>query len=185
MLDLQYRCIFIPQRRAAGTAIIKAFGKTSEIGGLRNPGWHAYNDGVLSSMWRVHPPFFVFSAVRNPFDRLVSGWKMLGISRNRSLRDVLENPPVAGYGYQHLVRQQVDTLRSRRGRLVTHDLVRYESLQADFDRICDRLGKPRVELTDEPPAERANEYRDYFDDRSRALAEKLFADDLRAFGYSF
>src|SRR5262249_24812417 len=130
--------------------------------------------------------YFVFSAVRNPFDRLVSSWKYLKPYRWQDLVDVLKNPPREGRDYRHMTRPQAAILKDpQTGQLVTHDLVRYERLQTNFDRICDRLGKPRVPLARENPSRRFGGYRIYYNREARRLAEALFAEDLALFGYEF
>ena len=186
MYDLRYRCIFIHQRKAAGTSIIRAFGKTPSFPlGIKNPEWHWFNNGVLGRGWAYRPPFYVFSAVRNPFDRVVSAWKFLKATRDRPLEEVLLHPPSSSYVHVHLTRPQIASLRTADGSLVTDDLVRFESLQADFDRVCDRLGKPRVLIPHANAGPREAGYRQYFNAESRRLAEELFKDDLETFGYDF
>ncbi len=182
MIDHRYRTIFIHQRKCAGISIIRAFGVAP-----RTVEWNAYNDGVLTLNWEWRDrSYFVFSVVRNPFDRLISGWKYLKRMRDRTLLDVLRNPPKSGLDYRHLTRPQVAILRDpNSGHLVAGDLIRFESLQADFDRICDRLGKPKVPLGHDNPSSRTAGYRDYFDTETRKLAEDMFADDLATFGYTF
>ena len=67
------------------------------------------------------------------------------------------------------------------------EILRFEHLQEDFDRIAGRLGAtgpleiPRVNAT----AARDRDYREYYDDGSRRLVETLFAPDLERFGYRF
>jgi hypothetical protein len=183
MLDHTHRCIFIHQRKAAGSSIISAFGYTSA-----DEAWHTYNNGVLTTDWDERPAgYLVFSAVRNPFDRLISSWKYLKAYQDRSLREVLENPPRKGHDFRHLTRPQVAMLKHPgTGQLVTDDLVRYESAQADFDRICTRIGKVPITL----PRSNVNhgrerDWRSYYDDHTRELAASRFRDDLETFGYSF
>ncbi len=91
MIDHSYRCIYIHQRKAAGSSVIATFGLTPQ-----DDNWHAFNDGVLGKEWRrrtdERSSYFVFSTVRNPFDRVVSGWQYLKPLKHLSLREVLENP---------------------------------------------------------------------------------------------
>ena len=62
--------------------------------------------------------------------------------------------------------------------------VRFESLQQDFDTVCDRLAKSRMHL---PPANVGAhpDYHSYFDDECRTLFEQRFARDIAAFGYRY
>jgi hypothetical protein len=186
MIDHAYRCIFIHQRKAAGASIISSFGLTTA-----DANWHLYNSGVLSPEWRKRTPaerrYFVFSVVRNPYDRVISGWQYLEALRDRSLKAALEKPPRRGHDYRHFTRPQIALLRNRRtGKLVTDDLIRFETCQEDFDRICDRIGKPRRALGWHHLNEaRDRDYRRYYDDETRALVSTMFREDIETFGYSF
>jgi len=183
MIHHGYRCIFIHQRKTGGVSIISAFGLSSE-----DKEWHHYNDGVLGDyIWDRRPNYFVFSTVRNPFDRLVSGWLYLGETRSRPLIDVISDKKPTDLVHRHILRPQIAILRHPdTGALVTDELIRYETLQTDFDRICGLIGKPRTQLpTKNVGKRRRRDYRTYFDDETRALAEELFRDDLDAFGYEF
>jgi hypothetical protein len=70
------------------------------------------------------------------------------------------------------------------GRCVTDFLIRYESLQPDFDTVCDRLATSRVTLPRINVGDHLD-YRTYFDDECRTLFEQRFAGDIAAFGYSY
>ncbi|WEK51162.1 MAG: sulfotransferase family 2 domain-containing protein [Candidatus Kaistia colombiensis] len=182
MLDRASKSIFIHQRKTGGVAVIGAFGYTPD-----SPDWHAYNNGVLDKGWEARPAgYYIFTTIRNPFDRLISAWKYLESTRNRGLLEVLLNPPQEGADYRHLTRPQVAILRDTAGNLVPDYLMRFEHLQEDFDAVCDRIGKPRTALRKVNVGDaRERHYRPYFNVDTRHLAETLFRDDLDAFGYSF
>ncbi|MEZ0374186.1 MAG: sulfotransferase family 2 domain-containing protein [Candidatus Sericytochromatia bacterium] len=189
MISHQYRCIFIHQRKCAGTSIIRSFGIEPQ---MRE--WHLFNDGVLAPEWAeflaTGKPYFVFSVVRNPFDRVVSAWKYLESTKTRSLATALADPPRPeqgdGHDYRHFTRQQVEILRpAGSSELATDYLIRYEDLQQDYAEVCARIGKAAQVLPWLNPTPRERDYRGYFDASSRRLAEALFAEDLQVFGYSF
>lgn len=180
MISRQHECIFIHQRKCAGTAIIQTFGLLPG-----NPDYHFMNDGVLSPDYARRPAdYFVFSVVRNPWERFVSGWKYCASTRSRTLRDVLLDSPQEGHDYRHLTRPQVDILFDAQDRCITDFLMRYESLQRDFDTVCDRLAKSRATLPRTNVGEHLA-YRSYFDDECRTLFEQRFARDIAAFGYRY
>ena len=186
VIDHSYKCIFIHQRKCAGISIIRSFGITP-----RQRKWHSLNDGVLSEepdKWEntiiQYPHYLVFSVVRNPWDRFVSGWKYCRSTRQRDLIDVLRSLPVEGHDYRHVTRLQSAILYDRNGFPVFHELMRFETLQSDFDRVCDRLGKPRIHLPHSNRADRGD-YRTYFNSESEALFATIFKRDIEMFGYSF
>jgi hypothetical protein len=185
MVSNRYRTIFIHQRKCAGMSIIGSFSMTPQM-----PEWHLYNDGILDPAWaqRSAPEedYFVFSAVRNPFDRLVSAWKYLKATRDRPLEEVLADPPRLGHDYRHFTRPQCAILRNPAdGSLIVHDLIRFESLQADYDRVSKRFAKQHCQLPRVNATQREHDWRKYFTPPARALAETMFAEDLAAFEYAF
>jgi len=70
MLYHRYRCVFIHQRKAAGTSIIVSFGVKS-----KQPEWHLFNDGTVSGEWRqrseLAPEYCVFADGRLAPDYLL------------------------------------------------------------------------------------------------------------------
>lgn len=184
VISHQYQCIYVHQRKTAGSSIIHSFGLT-----LKDPDWETYNDGVLSpgydSMSESVSWYFKFTTVRNPFDRLISSWKYLSATRTRTLEDVLRNPPLEGHDYRHLTRPQTAILVNRDGELIVDFVIRYEALQEGYDQVCDLIGKPRMPLPVVNATTRNRDYRTYFNPVTRSLAEDHFKDDLSTFGYEF
>jgi hypothetical protein len=107
---------------------------------------------------------------------------------------------------------QYDFLFDEQGRLLVDFVGRYESLQADFDTVCARLGipptplphenrslaeKPRIRTVKELTTalrrwlwnlERRHtfpHYTQYYDDESREFVAQLFRKDIETFEYSF
>ncbi|MGH8519156.1 MAG: sulfotransferase family 2 domain-containing protein [Panacagrimonas sp.] len=178
MISHPDRCIFLHQRKCAGTAIKEAFGLRTE-----DSDWHTYNDGVLDPAFAERPAgYLVFSIVRNPWDRFVSGWKYCKSTRDRSLRQVLLDPPREGHDYRHLTRPQHQILLDQDGKPVYDVLLHYETLQDDFDQLCERLGRRTQQLAERNRGSHAP-YRDYFDDETRRLLAERYARDIELFGY--
>lgn len=187
MISHKDKCIFIHQRKCAGISIMDAFGMSPD-----NPDRHFMNDGVLSREYHDRPDYFTFSIVRNPWDRFISGWLYCEGTRNRTMRDVLFYLPKFEHDYVHITRLQRDILFNHTGYLMLDKLMRFETIQEDFDEVCDRIGKERVELKklnrnpvlrSQDPVER---YREYFNDPiDRDLFEKHFYQDIDTFGYRF
>ena len=193
MIFHQHRCIFVQPPKCAGTSVMKSFGLD-----WNHPDAHLMND-VSSEEYRTTLlDYFRFSAVRNPFDRLISGWKYCDFTKNRPLLDVLRNPPRplptpadprdphTEFGaYHHIVRTQYDKLFSD-GVLGVSFLMRYENLQADFDHVCYLVGKPECTLPHENRTQH-EPYQKYLDHdpEAREIAERLFQVDLETFGYHY
>ena len=186
MISHDYKCIFIHQRKCAGTSIIRTFGLTPQ-----NSEWHVFNNGTKSDgphSWsevnEKYSDYLVFSVVRNPWDRFVSGWKYCPSTRERGIIDVLHNLPDEGHDYRHLTRPQSEILYDHSGRPAFHVLLRFESLQGDWERMCSRIGKP-ITILPHLNATKHRPYREYFDQEAKRLFETHFATDVERFGYVF
>jgi hypothetical protein len=182
LISHEHKCVFFHQRKCAGTSIINAFG----IASPDNPDWHFANDGVLSADYYARPAdYFLFSIVRNPWDRFISGWLHNPSTRDVPLRDLLLDLPKLGRDYRHLTRLQRDVLYDHSDHLVVDKLIRFERLQADFDEVCDLVGRPRSTLP------RLNQqarrpHQEYFrDPLDRYLFCRHYQRDLDAFEYEF
>jgi hypothetical protein len=125
--------------------------------------------------------YFIFSFVRNPWDRFVSIACYLDIPLIRMAKEFntlrkqepLRSHSLPLYGYAHC-----------NGARFADFIGRFENLQADFDRVCKRLGLPRTRL---PRVSRTDHehYARYYDANVRRIVARLYADDIKAFGYRF
>ncbi len=137
-------------------------------------------------------PYFSFSFVRNPWDRMVSvyhrtdphlraharglGVELAGLSFPEFLART------EGLRHAHL-RDQADYICDDSGRTVVDFVGRFETLAADFKTVCNRLqteaALPHVNVSTHEG------YRSYYDEASRALVERRFLRDVDLFGYRF
>jgi len=183
MISRAYKCIFIHQRKVAGSSIITSFGITTQ-----EPEWHLFNNGTLSDEWarrdKLAPGYTIFTAVRNPWDRFISGWKYLEKYRNRPLAEVLRDLPTEGHDYRHLVRPQLDILVDADGKFVADHVLRFETLAADYARLCERIGKKDATL---PVLNTIahGDYHEYYTPETAAAVGELFKKDIEFFGYRF
>lgn len=153
---------------------------------------------------------FSFAFVRNPFDRVVSAWKMFsqgtdddawelpeGGALNLTLDEVLQLglEEQAPFGHPRYNQVKPDPLIRLKNHIIpqTHPyhglqhiqfIGRFENLQADFQRVAEELGLSQIELP-KTNWTTHDHYREYYSDRTRQLAERLYRDDLNRFGYEF
>lgn len=151
--------------------------------------------------------FFKFSFVRNPWDRLLSEYRYRNYFHHRSFHDfVLNKLPKPGWNdqYRHVM-PQYDMLHDRQGNLLVDFVGRFEDLQQDFDRVCERLRisdsrLPHRNRSDKKSRDLKRKIRnllfmngenkrhnmaDFYDDETRDAVARYYANDIRTFGYRF
>jgi O-antigen/teichoic acid export membrane protein len=189
--------IFVHIPKTAGTSILRA---------------------VYGVEWGPHAPlsryaafdrdrfnrYFKFAFVRNPWDRLLSGFSFLRFDpnlppadRNWAARHLdvypdfhafvsdLENPAIRRQIVSHYIfRLQVDWLRMPGSSDLALDFLgRFENLQKDFAVIAERLNiAPHLPIM---RPSRRGPYREAYTESTRRIAAQIYASDIHAFGYDF
>ena len=125
--------------------------------------------------------YFIFTVVRNPWDRLVSIASYFNIPFN----DLVHNLP------KYWENDDVRT-HSLPCHLYTHhhgvrfaDMIcRFECIQPDLNLVYDRLGIERRGLTHANRSNHAH-YSRYYGDEEREIVGRVYAKDIEYFGYMF
>jgi hypothetical protein len=150
---------------------------------------------------------FKFSFVRNPWARILSEYRYRNYFQHRSFRDfVLNKLPRPDWDdkYRHVM-PQYDMLHDNNGKLLVDFVGRFESLQEDFDKVCDHLGIEESQLPHRNRSDKKsrdlkrktrnwmfangeNQLRslaDFYDDETREAVAEFYRKDIEAFGYEF
>ncbi len=163
---------------------------------------------ALPEKWQS---LFAFAFVRNPFDRVVSAWKMFtegtvddawqlpeGGRLTLTLEQVLEIGLDDSIAFGHPRFNQVTP--NSMTRLKNHILPqtapyhglqfiqfigRFENLADDFATVAKKLNLDDHELPKTNWTKQRSSYREFFSERARDLAEELYQQDLKTFDYSF
>ena len=142
---------------------------------------------IDNDIWQAS---FKYGIVRNPFDRVVSGWK-----------DKIKNKCFKEFVVEDLSRFDVNNntfdkytnfivhhfsalLNSKYYMKELNFIGRFENLQNDFNTICDKIGIPKQQLPHENKTIHKH-YTEYYDDETRQIVEQLYAKDIEYFGYKF
>jgi hypothetical protein len=128
--------------------------------------------------------YFKFGTTRNPWDRAVSlyfhGLK-LGTQPPFTKKNFLNHLRTTNFWKRPLC----SFLSVKNHGLEKIDfLIKYESLQEDFDVACDKIGIPREKLPVTNKSKHEH-YTEHYDDETRDVAAKKFAKDIEYFGYEF
>ena len=138
--------------------------------------------------------FFKFAVVRNPWARAVSQIEYLRAKKKREIftsDDFRENLRIYCeashriHGHD-LGACQLDYLVDASGKMAMDYIGRFESLEQDFKKICQKLGikKPPV-LPHIHASSRAKPYQEYYDKKTADWIRRRFARDIEYFGHEF
>jgi len=200
MISHQLRCIFVHIQKTGGSSVRQALHMAQH-----DADKHRFAQELRAAYgeacWRS---YFKFAFVRNPWDRLVSWWRMIErnaatgrpmngfqrfvLSRAGSFEEFLTHCDTEYRdhdGAKWIFRNQVDYISDPSGIIV--DFVgRFERLQADFAEVCSRLGLPTLTM---PHLNRSGHahthYSEYYSEATTALVAARFVRDIDTFGYSF
>ncbi len=177
MISHKYRCIFVHQRKSAGTSVKALFEDAT------GPDRGRFNAGLLSPDWDPTAPpvrdYYTFTVIRNPWDRFVSGWRYCKSTRRRSLIDVIENLPRPTLVANVLAWDASHAARLHSG---------LELFRQSKDRAKYAL-RTAVGIADDPPQLAGHDYRHVtrqqhetvvYADGSLAVDKVVFFEDLEA-----
>jgi hypothetical protein len=143
----------------------------------------------------VYRGLFKFVFVRNPWDLQVSSWHHIGREKPSVLDGITtfeqflhhKFDPERPYDYMLDISRELqsDYLVDLHGNTIVDYIGHYETLQADFDQICDRVGIARIDLPHERRAVDRDDYRRYYDDATATLVAEHYAPDIERLGYTF
>ncbi len=178
--------IFIHINKTGGSSIEKALGMQFDHRSAREK-----IAAIGHETWRRK---FTFSIVRNPWDKVVSHYHYRLKTAQAGFRD---SPPSfkdwvrLAYAEKHpiyhdqpiMFATQMDWVADDDNRILVNYIGRFETLDADFNTICQRIGRnaqlPHLK------ASKHEHYRNYYDDTSREIIATHFARDVIAFNYDF
>ena len=95
----------------------------------------------------------------------------------------------------HLIPQH-DYLCDSKGKILVDFVGRFENLQDDFDKVCDKIGMPRTKLPHTNTTKYIKKsgggweldnkhYTEYYDEMTKDIVAKQFKRDIQYFGYKF
>jgi len=119
--------------------------------------------------------YFIFTSVRNPWDRVVSQTAFLkegGLEEGVLKKEELLFP------------ENVLNYISIDGKININAYIRFENLQEDFNEICDRIGIPHTLLPHKNKSRRTC-YMKYYSEETMLLVKEKFKNEIDYFGYSF
>jgi len=122
---------------------------------------------------------FRFVVVRNPWDRMVSGFYFQSGGKMSFKKWVLGEPWSVTPG--------VDFKRTPQYFWAYHcnSILKFEKLEEHLGVLLPKIGVEEWTLPHEHKSNGRGHYRDYYDDETRAVVADRFYHDIKTFGYSF
>jgi hypothetical protein len=168
--------------KTAGTSILRGL-LEKEIPGIIHQKDHPdrFSDWLDYVSDDLLQEYFIFSIIRNPWDRVVS----IASYFDLSLGDFLSN-------FNHYNQEESIRIHSLPLNLYTHQngirfadmICRFESLQSDINLVLDRIGLERQKL---PFLNRSDHqhYSTYYSSEDIKKVADIYRDDILLFGYMF
>ena len=183
------KCVFIHIPKTGGISIRGA--KWDDK--LKGAGIFSSNyDGPIYHMPQKWLKYFKFAFVRNPYSRVVSAWQMFGgetkFSFDNFLKIVVDDSIdyKNGPGTDEKIRHHTIPQLHPYNCLKYADFIgKFENLQEDFNKICDRLNIVQQKLPHLNESQYDNDYSLYYSEKIKKIVSQYFKEDIEYFEYTF
>ena len=154
--------------------------------------------------------YFVFTFVRNPWDRFVSLWvkfkeevrlqenfnKLYGLNVDHDFKEMEEVlrylwlSHKRGLALPRWFKPQYEFVHAKDLKILVNFVGRYENFQNHFDFLCERIDYPQTTLPNSDKKERRQEkekahYIQYYDKATADVIAEIYKDDLETWNYEF
>ena len=130
--------------------------------------------------------YFKFCTVRNPFARFVSFCHFINRDNQKmqtnpidTMKRIIADKKTHG---EILFRPQFEFVADNDGNLSVDFVCRFENLQNDFDKVCEKLNLPTAELKKINTTDSAD-FQDSFDDELKESVREFYRKDFEIFDY--
>jgi len=199
MISHKHKFIFVHIPKTGGTSIMKALRPYGLLGEGHYTLSEIQNNHNLTALQMKE--YFKFAVVRNPWDIVASNYhysrmkKSFWHSEDTSAKypvhvdyDVASKIDFAQY-VDLMIKNKLNHRFSMlsQSHFVDGDidhLLRFEDLNSEFLRICERIGLPPISLEKANPSKH-NHYSTHYDATTIELVRNYFKQDIERFNYSF
>jgi len=198
MISHKHKFLYIHIPKCGGVSIKNAL-KNNEV--KRDLLHNDLNNKRLIKQEDKLKKYFKFSFVRNPWDRMISLYHYfsqfkesrvfysdnINIIKKTQDMSFLDFCTKKNWQKMHNgfhFKPMTDWISNDSGSLSLDYIGRVESLQKDFDIICDKIGIPHQELPRKNKSKHKH-YTEYYDDETKQIVAEKYAKDIKHFGYKF
>ncbi len=138
---------------------------------------------------------FKFAFIRNPYDKVVSQYSYRFIRNAQNLQSdnisfeewikltFIDKNPIYRIP-DNMYDPQLDWVADENGNIIVDFIGRFESLNEDFNKVCEKIGVKGKNLPHLRKSKHEG-YRTYYNDFAKSVISKCFKKDIEAFGYKF
>jgi chondroitin 4-sulfotransferase 11 len=139
--------------------------------------------------------YFKFCFVRNPWDRFVSTYSYFKKGGRGRPGDIKDSEVVNSYenfnDFVNNIQELKESFNDRHFYNQSYwlddslDFIgRFESLQEDFNTVCDMIDIPHTQLPHKNKSKHKH-YTEYYDEESKQIVADIYANDIECFDYKF
>ena len=138
--------------------------------------------GMNDNKWNN---YFIFTFVRNPYDRIVSGWNYIN-KYNIAFKDYINvNWNASDYDYWHVFMTQSRHIIGNNGKIRANFIGKLENLELDLKIVLNKLGIKNI--IHQPFVKNKKNHKksmEYYDNDVFQKVNLLVIEDLENFGYN-
>lgn len=197
MINHSIKFVFVHINKTAGTSIEKSL-----PGCVRRRNVHPSANEYKQMLGENFKNYFKFSFVRNPWDKMKSFYLFRSRSRKQWMKqhnygrlptfeEFIKNMldiPTEPYGSKitHTQRasNQLDWLTDENENILVDFIGRYETLQSDYEKVCNELKLPSA-LLPEVNCSGGTHYSEYYTSETQEIVATRFQRDIDFFNYNF
>ena len=207
LISRKYNFLFVHIYKNAGTSITKALrpfvlnpSQRRIRNGLKKIGApfsffdpQPFPDNIKASeiidflCYEKFKSFYSFAIVRNPWDWQVSLYNYMlkteSHNQHELVKDLGSFEKYIEWRCENEIRFQRDFIYSENNELLVNFVGKFESLDADFKKICSNIGistsLPKLNVSNSKP------YQNFYTERTEELVRKSFQPDIETFNYEF
>ena len=178
--------IYIHINKTGGSSVERALNLPHEhktaLEKIAEMGWNQWNKR------------FVFTVIRNPWDKVVSHYhyRVQTNQTNLGIRPIDfkewiklsygENDP-RYYDKPKMFMPQLDWISDKNGEILVDIIYRFENLREDFEKICIKLD--RKVILPHLKSSQHDHYQEYFNEETKIIIARWFRKDIETFNYQF
>lgn len=183
------KTVFIHIHRTGGASMISLL-KQALPNQVAIIAQHGNASTMEGKILQEYADYFIFSMVRNPWDRLLSWyallykWGPLNLEEERVRFEAFLINTVKDDGNDSFLLNQLDYFKTTTHCMDDLTIYRYENYTEEVKKIADRLGISiqEIPLVNETTPKN---HKDYYTKKGKALVAEKCARDIDYFGYSF